>query len=218
MPLRFLSLAMLLSPGALAAQTLGIPAGCQAILTVQHASCRVAHYVTCSNDAPGVRHRVDVYPDGFDYIAATDADGQWLGSVDAYAGTRDQPAGPAANSVSFEALLRGSDSYDFSMIDAAGVVTRFTGTDTLTGETTTLDGETVLPFTFEIKATNADGTEDWSATGTAYAHPEWRIGFSGITNWVVPGDAYSTDDTPAALIEPGEPGFLSTVAEFGCAS
>ena len=214
----FLPFALMLVPGTLAAQTLGIPPGCQAFLTVQHASCRVAHHITCANDAPGVRHRVDVYPDGLDHISTADGDGQWLGSFDAYSGTSDQPQGVPVNSASFDALLRGSDSYDFQMISSTGEVIRYFGTDTLTGETVDIDGEPLLVLSVDMRAVGADGVEQWALTGTGYAHAAWRMGFSGTHNWVVPGDAYTTEDSPVTFSEPGEPGFLSTVAAYGCAS
>ncbi len=214
--IRLSALFFLLAAPAMA-QTLGLPDGCTAYLTVQGTQCNVTHYITCAGDPPGQQYAVDMYADGGDYINVLDAEAQWVMSVDGPAGTTDRLGlDPIDPSLISELIDTGKDSYDFTTVADDGTVTRFVGKEALTGQTVMIDGVSLLETRNEIRAVDASGAELWRNSGTEYVNPDWHIYLAGQTDWVVPTDAYSTDGTPVDFVFPGDPGFLTTAAAFGC--
>jgi hypothetical protein len=211
------ALILALLPLPALAQQVGLPKGCTAFLTVQAAGCTVEHYFTCAGDPPGTRHRLEVYPDGFDFLSTTDAEGQWIETVDSYAGTTSRlepnPADPGRWS---DLLDDGVDTFDFQTIADDGTATRFVGTDKMTGRIVTIAGRDLSELVSEMRAEDDAGNVLWSMTVTGYADTVERISFGGVVNWVLPDDAYSIDDSPVSFHAPGEDGFLSALPLYGC--
>jgi hypothetical protein len=215
--MRALALLLSLAPLPLAAQTFGLPPGCTAFLTVQTANCTVEHFFTCADDPDGYLRRIELYADGFDFLTTSDAEGQWIESIDAFTGTQDrlEPA-PADPGLWSELLDDGVDSYDFRTIGADGTATRFVGTDKLTGAVVVIGGRELTEMVTEMRAEDPTGATLWSMTSTTYIDAQQRLSFGGIVNWIVPAGSPPTDDTPMAFAGPGEDGFLSAVPQYGC--
>ena len=217
--MRILFAALMLVPApAVSQETFGLPSVCRGLVTVQMKSCSVSHHFTCETDPDGYRRRVDLDETGITYSGAVDAETQWIESFHFRSGhserLEDMPQDPA----SFSLLVdTGTDTYDFRTLSDEVGPTRYVGADTLTGESVTIDGETLLRTTYRIRAEAADGTVMWSSEGREYIHPEWRVFLAGEGTYFMPdGDTFDVDDAPVDFIFPGEPGFLATSPIYGC--
>jgi len=216
--MRALALAMILMAAPAAAEpALGLPQGCAAFLTVQTAQCSVVHKFICAQDPANWRRAVEIDASGYDFLTVTDTEGQWLEIGDSYAGTYETMAGGTADPPSLtELMATGADTYDFEIVDQNGNVTRHVGQDKLSRQSMTVDGTTLLAAATEMTASDINGTGLWSVTATFHIDAARRLILGGVSHWIMPDEAYTTDTTPMALILPGEPGFLSTTAQFGC--
>jgi len=97
-------------------------------------------------------------------------------------------------------------------------VTRYIGSERMTGETAVIDGITLLRAEYTMESLDANGTQLWRAEGREFISPGWRIYFSEVTTWYDPGaDPDVVASAPVEFIMPGEPGFLSTVPINDCA-
>jgi hypothetical protein len=197
-------------------ETLAMPQGCAAWLTVQRASCSVAHLFTCGNDPEGYMRLITIDQGGGSFIVTVDADGQWIESNDMVTGAieRAVPEPPDPYSLN-EFLTTGTDSFNFSMQDVNGTIIRYFGADVLTDRTTTIDGVELVITTGEM-AGRGGGLTRWSRTSSDFFSLEWGVGFAGTSNLVFDGAEQSFDDTPVQFDMPGDPGFLTTTPLFGC--
>ncbi|MFT6074820.1 MAG: hypothetical protein ACJAZ1_001741 [Yoonia sp.] len=196
-----------------AQQSFAAPEGCEATLTVQHKSCVLINVWQCDADEPGDQWIALLTQAGMFSLQKVDAEFQWL---EAYKITGNEtlvaPAeDPASLTELFEAQL---DTWDFSLETEEGVE-RNVGFDMLTGETTVIDGETLLNTEFQGHTLDADGNEIEAGSGRQFVSEKHRLFFFGV-GW----DDASPDDimdmSPVEFIYPGEPGFFSNSPKYEC--
>jgi hypothetical protein len=216
-------LPLLLIPGLLptvaAAQSpaFSLPAGCTAFVTVQKADCTLSHHFTCEGDPEGYQRRVELDETGLTFYGTINAETQWVQSYHARAGVTERLMDNATDPASFTALLAdGVDTYDFRVMDDAGLMTHFIGEDRLTGETTVIDGVTLRNTEYRIRALDGAGTEIWRAAGNEYIHPDWRLFLSATSKVQNSTDSFESDDHPVEFAFPDEAGFLASKPKFGC--
>lgn len=217
------ALAACLCAGALlpalptAAQVFTPPPGCTGFLTVQAKGCKVSNHYRCEADAPGTQWRVDFNIDGAYFVSQTDAEAQWLRSVDLRSGVEQELAPDGLDPASFSGLIEtGTDTYDFAQISSDKQRNRVRGFDTLTGRKVTIDGIALEETSFEFRETLADGTFRHAARGNEYIHRGWRLFFAGPSEWDDGNGWQPYDRSPMTFAQPGEPGFMSTKPEFDC--
>jgi hypothetical protein len=194
------------------------PAGGSGYLTVQAKGCKVSNHFRCTGDPEGHQWRVDFGAGGPYFASRTDAEAQWIQSIELGEGRSrflmPDPADPASLSA---LLAEGTDTYDFRLEGRDGV-SLVRGFDTLTGRTVTIDGIPLLETEFGYEETRADGTLVQRARGNEYVHPEWRIFLSGPSE-VDGGEGWRPlDMSPVLFVLPGEPGFFSDTPQFDCAA
>lgn len=194
------------------------PAGCTLELTVQSRSCNVSQYYTCSGDAPGDQHVVYFDRDGMSYHSRIDAETRWMESHYLRRNLSEQLVPEAQSHASFSRLVEtGRDDMDFWIIDSNGTRIRYTGYDLLPGEAVEIDGEPLLTTRFELTARSINGDIIFTRRGEQYISTELRRFFGGResgVNWT--GAEIKTDDTPMTFRRAGQPGFATTVPQFGC--
>ncbi|MBC7137181.1 MAG: hypothetical protein H5U17_00280 [Defluviimonas sp.] len=211
------AVAGLLPCGPAAAANFTPPQGCTAFMSVQMRGCLVAHYFTCTGDAPGDRWNTLFDADGPFFTAKVDSEYQWIESWEHSPPQRSWLEEPSRDAASFSELLAdGEDSYDFSTMSEVGQRRNYAGLDRLTGTLTTIDGVTLEVTEFEIAETDAAGRLVARRWGNQYIHRDWRLFFSGRETFEDTAGRLPTDNTPVEFIMPGEPGYLSTVPLFGC--
>lgn len=204
------------SPEAAPQRTFQPPAGCEAFLTVQMASCTVSHHFRCEADPEGWQRRVDMDEGGVTYFGAIDAETQWMEAFHVLS-EHSERLGDAPDPASFSELLEaGRDTFDFVTESDEIGQTRYRGEDRLTGETATIDGVLLDRTEYEMVAETPDGGEAWRGTGQQFISREWRMFLSGTSTNVAGGETSESDDTPVEFIEPGERGFLSVTPIHGC--
>ncbi|MGV6840141.1 MAG: hypothetical protein ACWA40_08110 [Planktomarina sp.] len=204
-------------PAGLNAGTMPLPEGCTAFLTVQQKQCLVTHHYTCKNDPEGHQWRVDINEGGMSFAAKTDAEAQWLYSVEIFSGREETLVEGAKDPSSMTELLADKlDTWDFETTTPDGEVTRFHGYDQITGEAT-IDEVDLLTSYARIASTDGKGTINWHAEGTQYVSPKWRLFFFGTDTYTDgDGSTVETDHTPIDFIFPGEPGFLADAPAYEC--
>jgi len=214
---RLLHSAILLALGSAAWADDPLPDDCTQHLTVQTRDCSVDHHYTCAS-APG-DHFLIVYGDsGRAFYAHNNAETQWISSQSLPDGARHSTIMPPSDPVSISTLLSdGYDSYIFDQqIDAENVV-RYEGFDRLTGETTEIDGETLLRTSFRYRVTlPRTGALLRVVQGQQYVSETHRVFFGGVDTYQSTEGEVSVDSTPVEFFYPGEAGFLSTTPMFGC--
>ena len=216
-----LTLALLLPGPAALAQgrpTYALPEGCTAYVTMQKRGCVVTHLFTCQGDPVGHQRRVDIDEDGPSYFGLIDRETQWIESQHLVAGRTERllPDPPDAASLS-TLLATGRDDFDFVTRDSDGFETRFTGYDTLTGETEEIDGVTLDVTEFFVIATDAaTGAEVWRVTGSEYISRDWRTFVSGRSEYLSGGEQFTNDLRPVTFHFPGEAGFLARSPIHDC--
>lgn len=212
------SLAVLPVPAvAQGLQTFALPAGCEAFVTNQQASCTVSHHFTCEGDPEGIQRRVDLDEDGVIYHGAIDHETQWVESYHPLTGHSEfLLPGPARPASLTELIETGVNEYDFTTTSPEFGTTRYVGKDRLTGQTVTVSGVTLDRTEYEIAAYDAQGELIWSSSGREFISRDWRMFIGGESRIVTADDAWDTDDTPVEFLFPGDPGFLSARPKFGC--
>lgn len=221
--MRALPLVFLLAPPAPAmaqtAQTFSLPAGCTAYLTVQSNDCQVSHHFSCSNYAPGVQGRIDLGEMGATYIGTIDAEAQWINGFHPDNGSTETLEPGPVDPASFTTLLdSGTDTYDFFTRNDQSGLLHFVGTDSLSGNSVTIDGIRLEETNMDITALAEDGTKLWHSVGHEYVSRDWRVFLSGLGETTLATETYKYDGSPVEFILPGEPGFLSPNPKFGCDS
>lgn len=194
------------------------PEGCTAYLTLQSRGCHVANYYRCTGDAPGDQWRADFDQEGVFYYSRIDSETQWVESIDLNPTVVQRldpaPADPASFS---ELLATGYDSFAFGLSRDDGRHTKVHGHDKLTGQSMVIDGVTLQQTEFDYTETDDAGTVLRRARGNEFIHPEWRMFFSGRSEWDRgDGSWLPLDGSPVQFIMPGEPGFAATQPIFDC--
>ena len=193
------------------------PAGCTGWLTVQSHGCRVSNHYKCEADPAGDQWRADFDQEGIFFVSRIDRETQWIESYDMFPTVRQTLDPGAADAASFSELLSsGTDTFSFGLSDDTGARSNITGFDTLTGRNVTIDGIALQETQFEFSEAQPDGTVIRSARGTEYIHPDWRLFFSGPSEWDGAEGVLPVDGSPKEFIFPGEKGFFSTAPIFDC--
>ena len=216
LPLAALGLSLLAAPALAGSFT--PPEGCTAFMTVQSKGCRVSNHYTCEADPAGDQWRADYDQEGVYFLSRIDSEAQWVESIEIDPPSRQtldpNPADPASFS---DLLATGNDSYIFGLSKDTGDRTRVRGADRLTGKQVVIDGITLQQTEFNFTETDTSGNVLRRSRGNEYIHPEWRLFFSGPSQWDGGDGTYlPIDGSPVQFIFPGEPGFASTQPLFDC--
>jgi hypothetical protein len=192
------------------------PAGCTGWLTVQSRACRVSNYYKCTQDAQGDQWRTDFDQEGLFFASRTDAEGQWVESIDMNPMVSQTLDAGAEDPASFSELLGGIDTFAFNLTRDDGTTSRVRGFDRLTGKTVHIDGVSLSETEFEFSEDDGSGGTIRRSRGVEYIHPGWRLFFAGPSEWDG-GDGYlPIDGSPVQFVFPGEKGFFSTQPLFEC--
>ncbi|MBA4350133.1 MAG: hypothetical protein C0427_02665 [Rhodobacter sp.] len=194
------------------------PEGCTTFMTVQAKGCRVSNHYKCTADTPGDQWRTDFDQEGPFFMSRIDSEAQWVESYEINPPVKQlldpSPADPASFS---ELLATGNDNYIFGLSDDTGERTTVRGGDRLTGRQVVIDGITLQETEFNFTETDLSGNVLRRSRGNEYIHPEWRLFFSGPSQWDGgDGNYLPLDGSPVQFIFPGEPGFASTQPLFDC--
>jgi len=211
-----LPLLMLASPGFAGSFT--PPEGCTAYLTVQSRGCYVANYYTCEADPTGHQWRADFDQEGIFFMSRIDEETQWIESVDlnpTVIQTLDpNPQDPASFT---DLTTTGRDDFIFSLSKDNGEHSNVRGYDRLTGKTFTIDGVTLDETEFEYTETDNSGAVLRRSKGNEYISREWRMFFSGHSEWDQGDGTYlPLEASPVSFSKPGDPGFGATQPLFDC--
>ena len=216
LPLAALGLSLLAAPALAGSFT--PPEGCTAFMTVQSKGCRVSNHYTCEADPAGDQWRADYDQEGVYFMSRIDSEAQWVESIEIDPPSRQTLDANPADPASFSDLLAtGNDSYIFGLSKDTGDRTRVRGADRLTGKQVVIDGITLQETEFNFTETDTSGNVLRRSRGNEYIHPEWRLFFSGPSQWDGGDGTYlPIDGSPVQFIFPGEPGFASTQPLFDC--
>ena len=216
LPLAALGLSLLAAPALAGSFT--PPEGCTAFMTVQSKGCRVSNHYTCEADPAGDQWRADYDQEGVYFLSRIDSEAQWVESIEIDPPSRQTLDANPADPASFSDLLAtGNDSYIFGLSKDTGDRTRVRGADRLTGKQVVIDGITLQETEFNFTETDTSGNVLRRSRGNEYIHPEWRLFFSGPSQWDGGDGTYlPIDGSPVQFIFPGEPGFASTQPLFDC--
>lgn len=202
-----------------AAKVFTPPQGCKVYLTVQEHGCVVSNLYRCTQDKPGDQWRADFGINGAFFVSKIDRETQWVESLDLETGNHETLQPGAADPASLSTLLStGRDESDFSTVNEKGVVRHFKAYDALTGQSVTIDGVPLQRTKYEMTATAADGTVLWKSSGHEYVSAKWRTFLAGAGLWEDKAGKRPYDNSPARLIQPGQPGFAETVPEYDCSN
>jgi len=209
---------MTLTPGAaLAANQWAAPEGCEVFLTVQSNECRVSNHYRCSGDAPGDQWRADFDQEGIFFQSRINAEAEWVESYELNPTVKQELQPGALDPASFSNLLStGRDDFIFSLRKDTGEDSDVRGYDRLTGRTFVIDGITLSETEYSFEESDAAGAVLRQSRGNEYIHPEWRLFFSGPSEWWDGTQWLPMDGSPVAFIFPGEPGFATTEPLFNC--
>lgn len=208
-----LTAALIGAPSLCAAQTFGVPEGCEGVLTVQHKTCLMINVWQCEADDPGDKWIALIGEAGVFSIQHVDDEFQWLETF--------KPSGterlilPAPDPASMTELLEnGLDTYEFTIAIDAGDETTV-GFDTLTGNDVEIDGEPLLGTEFGGSTLDADGNEINKSAGRQYVSVKHRLFFFGEA-WDIESPDQIIDSSPVDFIYPGEEGFFAERPKYEC--
>jgi len=212
-----LTFALLAAAPATAQNLFTLPVGCEAYATAQKRGCIVSHLFTCEGDPEGHQRRVDLAEEGMTYIGMIDDETQWIESFSPQSGSNNRLGPNVRDAASFTELLSsGSDTFDFETTSDVFGVTRYVGSDSLTGNDIEVDGITMLGTQFSVIAYNQDGGELWSVEGNEFIVPEWRSFMPGLTTITSPSGTSERNNSVVSFVFPGETGFLTTKPIHDC--
>lgn len=202
---------------AVAANQWTAPQGCEIFLTVQSKQCRASNHYRCDGDAPGDQWRADFDQDGLFFQSRINSEAEWVESYEMNPTVRQELQPGAMDPASFTDLVtRGRDDFIFGLSKETGEETDVRGYDQLTGKTWVIDGITLSETEFSYEETDASGMVLRKSRGREYIHPEWRLFFSGPSEWWDGTQWLPGDGSPLQFIFPGEPGFAATEPLFDC--
>ena len=193
------------------------PEGCSAFLTVQSRQCRVSNYYKCSADAPGDQWRQDFDQEGVFFKSRIDSETQWIESFNTNPEVRQSLDPGAKDPASFSTLTAtGLDTFAFGLTKETGEKTLVRGFDKLTGKSFVIDGVTLKQTEFEFTETDTSGTVLRQSRGNEFVSDDYRMFFSGPSEWNDGTGYLQMDGSPVQFILPGEPKFGSTQPIFDC--
>ncbi len=211
-PLMIVGALVLATPVA-AQQTFAAPEGCEATLTVQQKGCVMVNVWRCEADNPGDQWIALISQAGVFSVQKVDAEFQWIESYKISGNERLQTPAPDPASLT-ELFETQVDTWDFTLETDDGTE-RNVGFDMLTGETTVIDGETLLNTEYQGRTLDADGNEIEAGNGRQFVSEEHRLFFFG-ESWDAATPDQVIDMSPVEFIYPGEPGFFSAVPTYEC--
>ncbi len=198
---------------AFAQQNFAPPEGCEGVLTVQQKGCVMVNVWSCEADEPGDQWIALIGGGGLFSIQKVDDEFQWLESYKVTG--EEQLRLPADDPASLTELFANQiDTWDF-VIETEEGIERNVGFDSLTGETTVIDGEELLNTEFQGRTLDADGNEVETGSGRQYVSQTHRLFFFGEA-WDEATPDNIIDMSPVEFIYPGEPGFFSASPKFEC--
>lgn len=205
-----------LTATSVAAQEFTLPEGCEGYVTIQSTSCTVSHHFICNFDAAGEQRRATLDEEGLTYVGKINSEAEWVESFHLRSGHTERLIS-SPDAMSMTDLLAGDlDTWDFTTESAEVGDSQYVGFDQLTGENVVIDGVELLGTEYSLTAFDAEGNENWVASGREYVHPEWRMFIAGKSSYTAGGETFENDNTPVEFIFPGEPGYLSVNPKFGC--
>ena len=177
----------------------------------------MSNYYKCSADAPGDQWRQDFDQEGLFFKSRIDFETQWIESFDVNPSVRQTLDPGAKDPASFSDLLaKGRDDFAFGLSKETGEQTQVRGFDKLTGQSKVIDGVTLKQTEFEFTESDASGNVLRQSRGNEYVSPDWRMFFSGPSEWNDGTGYVPIDGSPVQFIQPGEPKFGSTQPIFDC--
>ncbi len=198
---------------AFAQQSFAPPEGCTGTLTVQQKGCVMVNVWSCEADDPGDQWIALIGGGGLFSIQKVDDEFQWLESYKVSGDERLRL--PADDPASLTELFANQiDTWDF-VIETEEGIERNVGFDTLTGETTVIDGEVLLNTEFQGRTVDGDGNEIETGSGRQFVSQTHRLFFFGEA-WDDATPDNIVDMSPVEFIYPGEPGFFSASPKFEC--
>lgn len=211
-PLIILS-ALIAATPAVAQQSFAAPQGCEAKLTVQQKGCVMVNVWTCEADNPGDQWIALFGQGGLFSIQKVDAEFQW---VEAYKiSGNENLITPSDDPASLTELFANQiDTWDFTLETETGTE-RNVGFDMLTGETTVIDGETLLNTEFQGRTIDGEGNVIDSSSGRQFVSEKHRLFLFGEA-WQADDPNQITDMSPVDFIYPGESGFFADQPQYEC--
>jgi len=212
-----LALAALTPLPALAATPWAAPEGCEVFMTVQSKQCRVSNHYRCAADAPGDQWRADFDQEGIFFQSRINSEAEWVESYEFDPPVKQILLPGAMDPGSFSDLINtGRDDFIFGLSTDNGETTDVRGYDSLTGKSVVIDGITLRETEYSFEETDQSGAVLRQSRGNEYINPDWRLFFSGPSEWWDGTDWLPSDGRPVAFIFPGEPGFAATDPLFDC--
>ncbi len=211
-PLMILT-ALVASTPVVAQQSFATPDGCEAKLTVQHKGCVLINVWQCDADDPGDQWIALISQAGVFSIQKVDDEFQW---IESYKLTGNETlVSPVEDPASLTELFSNQiDTWDFTLETEEGTE-RNVGFDLLTGETTVIDGETLLNTEFQGRTLDGDGNEIDASNGAQFVSEKHRLFFFG-TSWPQENPAQVIDMSPVEFVYPGETGFFTDQPQYEC--
>lgn len=197
------------------------PKGCETFLTVQSKQCAVSNLYRCNEAQDGRFWEVVHSSDGLESIVEYDGDYQWVSAYYAWERATESFMPPAEDPISRAALIGdGIDTFRFNMHRSAPGEDRtitIVGADQLTGRTTSIDDVELEAVSTQLRILSEDGEVEYHARGVQFLSRALGLFFLG-TEEVFEADGSATvyDGSPVEFINPGEPGFGSTLPFYEC--
>lgn len=205
--------ALVAATPAAAQQSFAAPEGCTPKLTVQHKGCVMINVWQCDADDPGDQWIALLGQAGLFSVQRVDAEFQWIESYKVVGNERLMT--PVEDPASLTELFSNQlDTWDFTLETDDGTE-RNVGFDMLTGETTMIDGETLLNTEFQGRTVDGEGNEIDASNGAQFVSEKHRLFFFG-TSWPQENPAQVMDMSPVDFIYPGETGFFADQPVYEC--
>ncbi len=200
---------------AQAGQVFTLPKGCTGYMTVQYRGCAVDLNYTCEA-AQGQNLVLSVASDDTTTFRRYDREFRGLETRYFDDGMQIILQEPEPDPLSLTELLEtGVDSYEYSDLVNGEFELTYKGVDTLANTQVTIDGRALEMTEFTMVMSGPDGEVLEQLSGQQFIDLEHRLFFPGIFVDELTGEN-TTNNTPAAFVYPGEPGFASRVPEFDC--
>lgn len=196
-----------------AQQSFAVPEGCTGTMTIQHKGCVVVNVWQCDADAEGDQWIATASQNGLFSVQRVDREFQWVEAFRVIGNTR--LITPADDPASLTELFANQiDTWDFTLETDDGPE-RHVGFDMLTGETTVIDGVTLMNTEYQGRTLDAAGNETEAGSGAQFVSEEHRLFFFG-KSWSDDNPDQVTDMSPLEFIFPDEPGFMSSEPKYEC--
>lgn len=209
-----LAVAVLALPVCGWAQVYTVPAGCEAIVTVQSRSCLVRQVMRCADNPDGATIAL-VRQEGEDVLLRQDAGSQTIEAVSVGTGEVVRTVVVTDPIDARLAAKTGHDGFDLEQDGGPGPRERFAGEMVSDGAPVIIDGVLLVPLAAETVITTIKTGETRTLRQTLLFEPRERIAYVATTQMTDPPGAL-LDRTPVSFILPGEAGFLSMEPDYDC--